>query len=87
MTNEPPSRTDFYRPVYCILGIPVDAMSMSDLIRSIDTAVSERRRCFLSTPNLNFCITALKNPDFRDSLLISDLSSPDGMPLVFQGLI
>ncbi len=46
-------------------------------------AVRERRPCFLSTPNLDFVVTAQRDAAFRDSVLRSDLSLADGMPLVW----
>jgi len=46
-------------------------------------AVDERRRCFLSTPNVNFLVAARTDPAFRNSVLASDLSVADGMPIVW----
>ncbi|MHB1677803.1 MAG: WecB/TagA/CpsF family glycosyltransferase [Sulfuriferula sp.] len=77
------SLTDFYRPVYCLLGLPFDAIDMGEAIRRVDDAVRLRRRCFLSTPNLNFVIGSLTDAEFRDSVINSDLSVADGMPLVW----
>lgn len=45
--------------------------------------VTHGERCFLSTPNLNFLIACRKDSDFRNSVLKSDLSVADGMPLVW----
>jgi N-acetylglucosaminyldiphosphoundecaprenol N-acetyl-beta-D-mannosaminyltransferase len=68
--------------VHCVLGLPFDAISKSEAIRHIDSA-SSSRRCFLSTPNLNFLIASRRNAQFRDSVIRSDLSVADGMPLVW----
>jgi N-acetylglucosaminyldiphosphoundecaprenol N-acetyl-beta-D-mannosaminyltransferase len=38
---------------------------------------------FLSTPNLNFLVTSRTDPEFRESLLVSDLCPADGMPIVW----
>src|SRR5882724_23797 len=76
------SQTDFRRPVHCILGLPFDAVNTSEVMHRIWTA-SDSSRCFLSTPNLNFLIASQKNAAFRDSILRSDLSIADGMPLVW----
>ena len=80
--NHASLRTDFRRPVHCILGLPFDAVSMNEVMRRIGSA-SVSRRCFLSTPNLNFLIASQSNAAFRDSVIRSDLSVADGMPLVW----
>ncbi|HEY8708450.1 MAG TPA: WecB/TagA/CpsF family glycosyltransferase [Burkholderiaceae bacterium] len=74
---------DFERKVYCLFGLPFDAVDMDTASRSLRAAALGRTRCFLSTPNLNFVIAAQTDPAFRDSVLHSDLSVADGMPLVW----
>lgn len=76
-------RPDFSRPVHCILGLPIDAVSESQAVDIVRRAATQRRRCFLSTPNLNFAVACLSDPAFRDSVLHSDLNTADGMPLVW----
>lgn len=75
--------TDFNRPVYCILGLPIDAVDMTQAVQRLEQARSSGQRCFLSTPNLNFIVASQKNPLFRESVCQSDLSLADGMPLVW----
>ncbi|MHB1140947.1 MAG: WecB/TagA/CpsF family glycosyltransferase [Sulfuricaulis sp.] len=75
---------DFNRDVYCLLGLPFDAVSMPQAVERVRRAVSDRRRCFLSTPNLSFLIGCLNDRGFRDSVINSDLSVADGMPLVWM---
>ena len=74
---------DLAREVYCLLGIPVDAIDMAEALRRIDAAVAARRPFLISTPNLNFLITSGRDRPFRNSLLASDLCPVDGMPLVW----
>jgi N-acetylglucosaminyldiphosphoundecaprenol N-acetyl-beta-D-mannosaminyltransferase len=74
---------DFNRDVHCILGLPFDAVDEARAVRLIREAVHERRRCFLSTPNLNFAVASLDDPAFRASVLHSDLNTADGMPIVW----
>lgn len=69
----------FARQVYCVLGIPVDAMSMAGLVAAITQASTHRRRLFISTPNLNFVMLAQSSPPFRESLIASDLCPADGI--------
>ena len=74
---------DFQRPVYAILGLPFDALDMADSQRRLEAALVARQRCFFSTPNLNFLVSCLSAPGFRDSVLRSDLSFADGMPIIW----
>ena len=79
----PATRVDFSRPVVCILGLTFDAIGMAGAVRRIREAAFAGRRCWVSTPNLNFAVTARADPAFRDSVLRCDLSLVDGMPLVW----
>ena len=74
---------DIDREVYCILGMPIDAIEMSAALDRIAEAVSSRVFFFLSTPNLNFLVHSQMDPEFRESLLLSDLCPADGMPVVW----
>jgi N-acetylglucosaminyldiphosphoundecaprenol N-acetyl-beta-D-mannosaminyltransferase len=74
---------DLSRDVYCILGVPVDAIEMPDVLRRIETAAASKVPFFISTPNLNFLVKSWSDEGFRDSLLLSDLCPADGMPIVW----
>lgn len=82
-TDVPRVQTDFYRDVRCILGLPFDAVTMDQAQANISEAVRTGRRCFFSTPNLNFLIGCLDDEQFRNSVIRSDLSLADGMPLIW----
>lgn len=73
---------DFSRNVWCILGLPFDAINLDQTENEIVSAISEKRRCFLSTPNLNYLCVAQTDPAFRLSVINSDLSIADGFPVV-----
>lgn len=75
--------TDFHRLVYCVLGLPIDALSLDQATRKLQGAARRRIRCFLSTPNINFLVSSHADPGFRDSIIRSDMSVADGMPLVW----
>lgn len=75
---------DFNRDVYCLLGLPFDAVTMAEAVDRVRRAASDRQRCFLSTPNLSFLIGCLADRGFRDSVINCDLSVADGMPLVWM---
>ncbi len=74
---------DFSRPVHCLLGLPFDAVDMAGAEHRLLAAKETGERCFLSTPNLNFVVACLGDEAFRESVIQSDLSVADGMPLVW----
>ena len=78
-----PSPDDLSREVYCVLGLPIDAIELGEALRRIRAAAKSGTPFFLSTPNLNFLINSLADPEFRESLLLSDLCPADGMPIVW----
>ncbi|MBU1691824.1 MAG: WecB/TagA/CpsF family glycosyltransferase [Gammaproteobacteria bacterium] len=57
---------------------------MAEAVGRVRRAASDGQRCFLSTPNLSFLIGCLADRGFRDSVINSDLSIADGMPLVWM---
>jgi N-acetylglucosaminyldiphosphoundecaprenol N-acetyl-beta-D-mannosaminyltransferase len=62
------------RNVWCVCGLPFDAVNMAEAIGSINSSVKSSKPCFISTPNLNFLIESQKDEKFRNSLINSDLS-------------
>ena len=71
------------REVYCILGMPVDAIGMHAALRRIELAAACRTSFLISTPNLNFLVNSQWDRDFRESLILSDLCTADGMPIIW----
>jgi N-acetylglucosaminyldiphosphoundecaprenol N-acetyl-beta-D-mannosaminyltransferase len=84
-TNPSVTRTqsNLARSVYCVLGVPIDAINLSTVVEKIEEAATKRSTLVISTPNLNFLVTSLSDPEFRESLLESDLCPPDGIPIVW----
>src|SRR3954463_8665151 len=74
---------DFGRKVYCVLGIPIDAIDMTAALHAIEAAARGREPFLLSTANLNWVVTSRSDPEFRESLLDSELCTADGMPIVW----
>jgi N-acetylglucosaminyldiphosphoundecaprenol N-acetyl-beta-D-mannosaminyltransferase len=74
---------DLSREVYCILGMPIDAIEMPAVMQSIEMAAANAAPFVISTPNVNFLVNTQNDPEFRESLLLSDLSPADGMPIVW----
>jgi N-acetylglucosaminyldiphosphoundecaprenol N-acetyl-beta-D-mannosaminyltransferase len=74
---------DLSREVYCILGMPIDAIGMPAVMRRIEIAATNALPFVLSTPNINFLVNSRDDPEFRESLLLSDLCPADGKPIVW----
>jgi len=77
------AQSNLARSVYCILGVPIDAINLATVIEKIEEAATGRSELVISTPNLNFLVTSLSDPEFREALLESDLSPPDGIAIVW----
>ena len=74
---------DLSRDVYCILGVPIDAIEMPEVLQRLEIAAASPVPFVLSTPNLNFLVNSQRDCEFRESLLASDLCTADGMPVVW----
>ncbi len=75
---------NFERQVFCLLGLPFDAIDLADAVRTVQSSARARTPCFFSTPNTNFVVTAQRDEAFRASVYRSDLSLVDGMPLLWM---
>ena len=73
---------DLSREVYGVLGIPIDAIDMAGVVRCVHSAAAAGAPFLISTPNSNFLVASQTSPEFRESLLVSNLCPPDGMPVV-----
>ena len=76
---------DLSREVYCVIGMPVDVIDMHNVLLNINSAAILEKKLFLSTPNLDFLVNFCSDIEFRDAMLLSDLSPADGMPIVWLG--
>ncbi|WP_428243556.1 WecB/TagA/CpsF family glycosyltransferase [Gynuella sp.] len=75
------------RNVWCVFGLPFDAVSLEEASDHIYSAVQSGKKCFFSTPNLNFAVTAQSDETFFESVIDSDLSLADGMPIIWLARI
>ena len=75
---------NFERKVFCLLGLPFDAIDLAGAVRTVQSSARSRTPCFFSTPNTNFVIMAQRDEAFRASVYRSDLSLIDGMPLLWM---
>jgi N-acetylglucosaminyldiphosphoundecaprenol N-acetyl-beta-D-mannosaminyltransferase len=76
-------RLDLGRELHCLFGLSFDAITLDEAARQLRRDASEQRPCFVSTPNINFVVAAQSDDAFRKSVLRSDLSLADGMPIVW----
>lgn len=74
---------DLSREVYCILGLPMDAVEMPEVLRRIEAAAAGRAPFLISTANVNFLVISQSDQEFMESILLSDLCLTDGMPIVW----
>jgi N-acetylglucosaminyldiphosphoundecaprenol N-acetyl-beta-D-mannosaminyltransferase len=79
----PGSTDDLSRDVYGVLGMPIDALDRTTVLKRMLAAVVEGKPFLLSTPNVNFLMESCGDAEFRESLLSSDLCCVDGMPIVW----
>lgn len=86
-TAQPMLVEDLDREVYGVFGIPIDALDLKTAAARIRQAVSAGAPFLLSTPNLNFLSVSQKDVEFREALLVSDLCTADGTPLVWLSRI
>ena len=77
------NQKSYFREVYSILGLPFDALTQQQAIEAVVFSIENKQRCFLTTPNLNFLITAQRDAAFYQSVIDSDLNVADGMPIVW----
>jgi len=71
------------RDVYCILGLPIDVIEMPAVFRQIDVAIANATPFLISTANVNFLVLSQFDRNFAESLLLSDVCTADGMPIVW----
>ncbi len=76
-------RLDLGRDVHCLFGLTFDAVTLDEAAQRLRRDAHEQRPCFVSTPNVNFVVAAQTDSAFRNSVLRSDLSLADGMPIVW----
>ena len=72
----------FGREVVSVFGLPFDVVDVQQAVERIRSAAFAHRRCFVSTPNVNFAVAALEDAAFRSSVCRSDLVLADGAPIV-----
>lgn len=75
-------RDDFDRPVWCLLGMPVDLVDLGAAVAAVEAAMRDRRRLAFITPNAHWLVRFLRDPEARLQTIDADMSVIDGAPLV-----
>lgn len=75
------------RKLLVILGVPVDNLSMDEAMARCDAFIVEGRAtgrtAQITTVNADFVVNSLHDPELRRILQEADMSTADGMPLVW----
>jgi N-acetylglucosaminyldiphosphoundecaprenol N-acetyl-beta-D-mannosaminyltransferase len=78
-----PVDPDFSRQVVCVLGLPFDAVNLGQAAQRVRAAARDQEPLLVSTVNINFVVNARRDAAFGRSILHSQLSLADGMPIVW----
>ena len=71
------------RELVCILSTPVDVLDTPGVLARLDQFIQEKRFHQVATANADFVVNAMCDAELRHILRVSDLVTPDGMPLVW----
>ena len=70
-----------------ILGVPVDNLSMDEVIQVLEGHIAEGGFHQVATANVDFLIKAIHDDELRETLCRCDLVVADGMPLVWASRV
>lgn len=76
------ARDDFDRDVWCVLGAPIDMVDLPGAVTTLEASVRDGERLSFVTPNVNWLVRALNDPEARAQMIDADLSLADGAPVV-----
>jgi N-acetylglucosaminyldiphosphoundecaprenol N-acetyl-beta-D-mannosaminyltransferase len=72
-------------PRFNVLGVGISAVNLSQACAAVMAALAGHTKGYVSTADARVVNLAAEQPDFRDRLNASLLTTPDGMPLVWLG--
>lgn len=72
----------FHTSVWSVAGLPFHQMTIQQAVNYLYQAIEKKKRCILTTPNLNFAASAQFDNDFYKSVVQSDLVVVDGVSLL-----
>ena len=68
-----------------VLGVGVHAIDMADALRIMESAIREGRKGYVCVTGVHGVMEAQRDPELRQILNQSLLTTPDGMPTVWVG--
>ncbi len=71
------------RKLLVIAGVPVDDLTMEEVLDRIESFVDSGSFHQIATVNADFVVQAWDDPELRYILQVADILTPDGMPLVW----
>src|SRR5271170_206641 len=66
-----------------ILGVPIDNVTMTQVLGAIETSIDEGGFHQIATANVDFLINSIHDLELKEILSACFLVLPDGMPLVW----
>ncbi len=79
-------RTGNSLPQFRVLGVPVNAVQIPDVIEWMETCIAERGPArYVAVTGMHGVSESRQDPYFRKILKVADMVVPDGMPLVWLG--
>ena len=74
---------DFQRDVWCLLGLPVDNLTMEGAKQLLREKTKLPYNTVLSTINVNWVVQSFSDPAFHSAIINSDIVVLDGKPLLW----
>lgn len=71
------------KDVVDILGLPVNRITMTELLRITDDCIASRKQLLLGVVNVAKVVNARKDSKLRESLEETDLIVADGLPIIW----
>ncbi len=66
-----------------VLGVSINKVTLSDVLKYIQSFIQDRKSHYIVTTNSEFILTAQKDQGFKNVLNTADLSVPDGYGVLF----
>lgn len=77
----------FERDVYCLLGVPIDNMTIQTTKDYLRSKTDQKNTTVWSTVNVNWIVQSLHDEGFYKAIINSDLVTIDGKPLLWLSKI
>ena len=78
-----PGSGDFARDVYALFGLPIDNLTIEATKRLLREKIEQDGVTVWSTVNVNWVVQSLKDKQFYNAILDSDIVTLDGKPLLW----